>query len=350
MPGPAVYAVAVVSTVAALVAFHEFVYEPHIAPRIEAWAVSFVEGRRRRRRQRQGPIPVPAHPTHENGDENRARRSSDHPSRSNDLGASVELEELVATEVNEWRGHAGRSSLRHRRTASAMDDDESNSFIPYTSLSPTHVLFDSSAPTSPLSPSGDRSGLSSPVAPGIRAARGPSVVSRASPRPQHSARLDSPAAPSPRLPTPISNVSPSLRALTPTLTDVGSHRSFPSSRASSPDVHMPESMYNTAFMSDSGHTADDMLSVTAASSRSVSPFSDGYSAIARSPTIRSPMVLSPHSDSDLELSSDGDDDVLSLRSGMFSPGSGAREVHFDVRSHDGSEAGWASVGRRSPDL
>lgn len=252
--------------------------------------------------------------------------------------------------------------------------DESNTFIPYDPMSPTHVIFDSSLPSSPTSSAGS-SEFKGRIAPDVPPVRSPS---RVSPERYQLPRFDSPVMLSPRLPTPISNISgPSSRALTPTLTDLGSHHSFPSSRASSPDAsapYVPASMYNTALMGsmhgvlESAYNGDDMDSVTAASSRAISPFSDIYSAAARSPTysaaprsptysatarspvIVSPMVLSPVY-SDLELASEDsdDDDLLSVRSGMFSPGA-AREINFDAESHDGSEASWASVGRRSPEL
>ena len=47
-------------------------YEPHIAPKVEAWAENYVERRRQKRRQRQGPIP-----TQPVSNENNSRRSTD---------------------------------------------------------------------------------------------------------------------------------------------------------------------------------------------------------------------------------------------------------------------------------
>ncbi|KAJ2983665.1 hypothetical protein NUW54_g10611 [Trametes sanguinea] len=139
MPGPAVYiAFAVVGVVAVGVAFHEysldaytylrilqFVYEPHIAPKVEIWAESFLERRRQKKRQRQGPILADPHPL-EQGDENSLRRLVSNPrDKKNDdnYSMSIELEQLAAKEREAWRQDAGSSSgLRQRKAASAMDE------------------------------------------------------------------------------------------------------------------------------------------------------------------------------------------------------------------------------------
>ncbi|GBE80200.1 hypothetical protein BKA93DRAFT_926731 [Sparassis latifolia] len=362
MPAPAVYIIAALSAVVAVVAFKEFVYEPHVAPKIEAWAEAFLENRRRRR-HRLTAAPVPQYTTQDGRDENRARRSGSDGERGE---MPVELEQLVTQEVNEWRGSPNGSGLRHRRTAGMMD--ESNTFIPYSTLSPTHVLFDSSAPSSPVSPLERPSLPSSPRSIGehsVSASPSTSVhsLSGRHQTPQVAFRVTSP-----RLPTPISNYSdPSSRALTPNITDIGSSVSSGSSKASTPgasDINIPASMYNTAMMdtSELGHGATVLANPT---SRSHSPFSDVYSVETHSSGSTSPDVRSPNIGSDFDLPSDDDYDVLSPRSGMFSPGS-AQEVlspHFgmldaggghedvsDARSQQGSEASWASVGRRTPEF
>ncbi|KAF8887239.1 hypothetical protein CPB84DRAFT_1523375 [Gymnopilus junonius] len=51
MPAPAVYVLAVVGTVSAVLAFKEFVYEPHIAPAIDRWYIEYQAARMRRQRQ-----------------------------------------------------------------------------------------------------------------------------------------------------------------------------------------------------------------------------------------------------------------------------------------------------------
>ena len=111
---------------------------------------------------------------------------------------------------------------------------------------------------------------------------------------------------------------------------------------------------------DDGHPMNDPL--TNPVSRIQSPISDIHSVDARSNSpehvfaarspFGSPRVQSPSIASDLTLDSDDEFDVLSPRSGMFSPASGAARVDddpFDVVSQHGSEASWASVdGRHSP--
>jgi hypothetical protein len=124
MPAPAVYILAVVGTIAAGVAFKEvninlilsrshdsylafqFVYEPHIAPKIEQWAEEFLANRQARRRQRSGAIAVPS-PGRNRTDED-VSRSLEEERRS------IELENLMAKEVREWRSEVDRSNLRLR--------------------------------------------------------------------------------------------------------------------------------------------------------------------------------------------------------------------------------------------
>ncbi|KAF7357512.1 hypothetical protein MSAN_01347500 [Mycena sanguinolenta] len=162
MPAPAVaamYVLAAVGTVAAGLAFKEFVYEPHIAPRVERWAEEFLAKRQARRMQRSA-VAVPS--TTGGGG------ASDMDGRDVDGKSTYELESLVADEVRQWRSQVdvtrgeGTSGLRHRKhgggapsTASTLD--ESNILIPYDTLAPTHILFDpadgldfttSSSPTS----------------------------------------------------------------------------------------------------------------------------------------------------------------------------------------------------------
>ncbi|KAI0638611.1 hypothetical protein C8Q77DRAFT_1091941 [Trametes polyzona] len=357
MPAPAVYiVVAVVGVFAVGAAFHKSVYEPHIAPQLEVWAESFLERRRQRRRQRQGSVLANPHPF-EAGDENGTRRSKargdDHNSDVDANSMSIELEQLAARERDAWRGTDGPpSGLRQRRPANAMD--ESNTFVPYPPMSPTHVLFDTSEPPSPGARSS--SSLSSH-----------SSLERNSPLstirlPDPSPRIErSPSPPprviSPRLPTPMSNFSPvSSRAITPTttLSDV----SAVSSRRATPDITASRALtsaYNTplggSVISERGRSLNDMQLFPA--SRIQSPFSDIHSVdarsspehvYARSPDV-SPRVQSPSIGSDLTMDPDDEFDILSPRSGMFSPPSRTGDFHYAA-----SDASWASVGRRSPEF
>ncbi|CDO75208.1 hypothetical protein BN946_scf184794.g15 [Trametes cinnabarina] len=330
----------------------QFVYEPHIAPKVETWAESFLENRRQKKRQRQGPVLADPHPL-EQGDENSLRRLFSDPrdkKNDDDCSMSIELEQLAAQEREAWRQGAGSSSgLRQRNAASAMD--ESNVSIPYPAMTPTHVIFDTSEPPSPGGRSSIRSTPlssknSSPsqpraVIPGPRSV----VVKLPSPPPRNI---------SPRLPTPMSNYTPaSSRAISPaTLLE-----------RSSTDVFAPQastSAYNTpvggSIISQRSTSRGDIHSFP--SSRGQSPFSEIHSVDARdSPEhiharspVASPRVQSPSIGSDLTMESDDEFDILSPRSGMFSP---SNRVHVFLRddvSQHGSDVSWASVGRRSPEF
>ncbi|KAG2360846.1 hypothetical protein BDR07DRAFT_1335195, partial [Suillus spraguei] len=124
MPAPvAVYVVAAIASVAAAVAFHEFVFEPHIAPAIERWAEDFLAKRRARRG---GPIPVPSTRGSGSGDPGPSgtdpRKRS--PAREED---SIELEGLNLGLVDEWRNKVHRTAQAtsvRRRVRVIPDTDE----------------------------------------------------------------------------------------------------------------------------------------------------------------------------------------------------------------------------------
>ncbi|TFK47005.1 hypothetical protein OE88DRAFT_1666821 [Heliocybe sulcata] len=297
MPGPAVYAVvAVVSTVAVVYAFKEFVYEPHIAPKFEAWAESYVARRRARRRQRQGPKLAPPHTTSDDGLNDEAGLV-----RKDDDRTSIELERLAAREVDEWRNDVDRSQsqLRQRRPRNALE--ESNVSIPFEPMSPTHVLFDSSTISSPSigrTPSGTMS-VSTLAEPLVAGAEGRSVTPPAA---------LAPTIIYPRLPTP---------ALT--------RASTPENRAALEQSAV--SLFQSAYSGSPASSRSPTPPPVFASPRPASPFSD-LAAVARA---RSDMT-SPFS-----LASDADD-VLSLSSA-------AASVHEDSDEElDLSSTGsWESV-------
>ncbi|KAH7922575.1 hypothetical protein BV22DRAFT_1048802 [Leucogyrophana mollusca] len=159
MPAPAaavgVYVVAAIAGTAAIVAFKEFVYEPHIAPAIERWAEDFV-ARRQARRSRSAPVPIAV-----SGD----TRPDAGSKRDDDEAETFELEGLVAREVDEWRNEVHRSrtlsggTLRLRKSAISRDVhtnsisttsiDESIASLPYTPIAPTHVISNVSSPLTP---------------------------------------------------------------------------------------------------------------------------------------------------------------------------------------------------------
>ncbi|KAL0950315.1 hypothetical protein HGRIS_010290 [Hohenbuehelia grisea] len=206
MPGPGVYVIGVVGTIAAGMAFKEYVYEPYIAPKLEQWAEEFVAKRKAKRLQKQGLVAVSAHsevpsPQPSGSDVgktpdflgfNKRRDSIESdlfagPSLGN---RSIELEHLVSKELREWRTE-GTSGLRHRKnTGSASEStyvsmrrtysqmDESNPSIPYAPISLTHVLYDSSStPSTPTS----TVGFTGQISPAPRS-QTPHKVSRSMPR------------------------------------------------------------------------------------------------------------------------------------------------------------------------
>ncbi|KAL4245843.1 hypothetical protein ABKN59_001598 [Abortiporus biennis] len=298
MPGPVVYVAVVIGTVAAALAFHEFIYEPHIAPKVEAWAESFIERRRRQRENRNGPIAVPVQEFPM--DENQARRDE----RGTEVQAS---------------GDDSDRTLRQRNNAGVME--ESNVFIPYHPLSPTQVTTDYS---------------------------GSSAVSQSSRSPRST----------PRSPAPLSNVS---RTYSPPISPNDQlNRSVSSTSSFTPAVLGPQSPTSMVGSTHSEHFSDARSALAVDSqppSRAMSPFSDIHAASTatynNSSAVTSPFILSPSIGSDFELPSDSEEAVLSpsLRSGMFSPSLVNAEDPFEVGSVQGSDdvSSWASVdGRRTP--
>ncbi|KAF9647827.1 hypothetical protein BDM02DRAFT_3187653 [Thelephora ganbajun] len=123
MPGPAVYVVvAVVSAVATGYVIKEFIYKPHIAPMIRGW---IERQKAHRASQRRMYSPVPAASEH---------RSPHHsPTRNS---PPIELETVVASEVNEWRTSA---NIRRRQTNNVLDDQIPTG-VDYPLLSPSTPL------------------------------------------------------------------------------------------------------------------------------------------------------------------------------------------------------------------
>ncbi|KAJ7615873.1 hypothetical protein FB45DRAFT_934830 [Roridomyces roridus] len=257
MPAPAVvgvYVLAAVGTVAAGVAFKEFVYEPHIAPRIERWAENFLARREARKRARNA-IAVPV-----SSSDGSSKRDGDDGRGLGDEGGSFdgkstyELESLISQEVRQWREgvDVGPSSgLRHRRTGGAPPAlDESNIIIPYSPMSPTHVLFD---PNDGLS-------VSSPT----------STISSRVPTPASTLSHESFRAPPPQVPTPDPSVrgSPTRALASSARTDI-----VDTDPCSSPS-HVPSLSLSHPLDLESEADLALLSASTPTSSRPVSPFSD----------------------------------------------------------------------------
>ncbi|KAG5637813.1 hypothetical protein H0H81_003145 [Sphagnurus paluster] len=338
-------------------------YEPHIAPKIEQWAQEFLANREARRKQRAGLVPVSAVP-HSDSSRNSGSGSGDEDEpdagdKRDLLGESIELQNLVASEVHGWRRQVNRSQsaprLRRRgkATSSGSHLEESaatTSRSPFVPMSPTHVIFDPSLPSTPTStiPSIESSPAPRPTtlqeAPSLS-----STLLSLSP-PQVPARLPTPPASS--LASPAAPQSPPfIPSLSQSYPADLEHEhgleflSAPSSRAESPFVSFsrPISTNDTGTgLSNSNYYS--FSSPTALSPPSVLSPLDPFT----SPSL----ILRPPSRSlsDVDLMSDFGGQ------GPLSPGAISAmsfDEHLDTddeedEGSDGSGSSWASTGARSP--
>ncbi|KIJ69702.1 hypothetical protein HYDPIDRAFT_184301 [Hydnomerulius pinastri MD-312] len=169
-PPVAVYVAVTIVGVAAALAFKEFVYEPHIAPAVEAWAENFLERRRKARNSRASAVGFSSSGRHRRSSSSSPPPSPAHGENNAEFAAEAyELEGLVAREVDEWRNEVLRSQelnpdgLRRRRAFTdsfdgmstsldeVTDDGHTQSFtsLTHTPLAPTHVISNVSSPIAP---------------------------------------------------------------------------------------------------------------------------------------------------------------------------------------------------------
>ncbi|TFK96804.1 hypothetical protein BDV98DRAFT_471331, partial [Pterulicium gracile] len=88
------------------------VYEPHIAPKIEVWAESFIANRAAKRRRREGvSVGVSAASDHDESPlvPRGASISGGSVRRDERSSSTYELETMVSKEVDEWRTEVQRS-------------------------------------------------------------------------------------------------------------------------------------------------------------------------------------------------------------------------------------------------
>ncbi|PPQ92763.1 hypothetical protein CVT25_003872 [Psilocybe cyanescens] len=314
MPAPAVYIIAIVGTVGAVLAFKEFVYEPHIAPAIDKWKLEYQAARRRREAANasEGDLLMSQTETRKPD----IGRSSDDADDSDDdkplaeVGkgsnrflkgglllrrqvpesqGDVELEDFVAREVNEWRNEDTGHVLRQRKNASenASENamDESIHAIPYAPLSPsrTHVVFDPSAPSTPGSGSGSRH----PSLPHSPVVTSGIDISRDNGSPKSAPRSSSPQVPSPKvasrplsplLPPPPPQVSPFQHSITQSMLLGTANSTTPTSASIiSSSSHPLQHSYTVPSLSQSYPQDLDyehgLELLSPPSSRSESPFS-----------------------------------------------------------------------------
>jgi len=199
-------------------------------------------------------------------------------------------------------------------SASALDGP--NTSLPYATISPTHVIFDQSLPTTPTSEGGSAPGGSPPAPMSARLHR------------SSSSTLRSPDVPSIRLPTP----DPSLRPLSPGVLN---------------DASIIAS-YEVAHASDSSRSILDVESVsdTPFSSPPQSPFS-----ALGAPRLHHQGIIfeSPASEMDFLSDSDADSFIIDSPSNASADES-ANGDDSDTQSNHwegGSTSSWASATHRS---
>lgn len=117
--------------------------------------------RRRARRQRSlipvpASSPIPLRTRRSSGRSDHTLSDSDSDSKGSNAFSTrrnnTDLDNLVAHEVQEWRSEVQRSQssgLRHRSNAGVRALDQSVNTVPHASMSPTHVIIDTSVPTTP---------------------------------------------------------------------------------------------------------------------------------------------------------------------------------------------------------
>ncbi|KAF5369693.1 hypothetical protein D9615_010148 [Tricholomella constricta] len=348
MPAPAVYILAVVGAVAAGIAFKEFVYEPHIAPKVEQWAEEFLAKRQARRGQRAGAVPVSVPLRNDDTTWSGRSKHSDSGDEGDERRQSIELEHLIAKEVREWQSEVNRSqTLRRRGNAGPAGfrdpSDASTTATNRSSLvptSPTHVLFDPSLPSTPISTLPSAKPSPSPHVSSLREARSRSTL-RSPPPLEAPGSLPTPAPSSDTaslVPTRLSLSPSSIPSLSQSYPQDLDHEhgiellSAPSSR--------PDSPFSSFSQSLSVH--DSMMS-------SSNYYSFSSPNAASPPNLSSPQVRPPsRSLSDLDFLSDFDEhdpmSPLSAVSGISS----FDDHHLDdgTRS-EMSGSSWASAGVRN---
>lgn len=107
-----------IATVATVIAFHQFVYEPHIAPAIERWAEDFLAKRRAR-------YPAPVLFTLGSGHGDPGPSGADPKKRT--LAGEEDSVELQGYKLDEWRSqvhHTTQSMGMRRRVRVIPDTDE----------------------------------------------------------------------------------------------------------------------------------------------------------------------------------------------------------------------------------
>lgn len=126
----------------------QFVYEPHIAPTIEAWAEDFLERRRAARNRHASTVPVrtsrrrgsssSSDSSHQDNDPHRDRGDSDRVLGPNDFSVDdLELEALASREVHEWRNEVLRSQQRSQNGLRRRKTDRPRGFDSLDSASTT---------------------------------------------------------------------------------------------------------------------------------------------------------------------------------------------------------------------
>ncbi|KAG7097580.1 hypothetical protein E1B28_004917 [Marasmius oreades] len=273
MPGPAVYVAVVVGTAAAGFAFKHFVYDPHIAPKIDVWKHEFRARRQARRRRRQGPVPVAVAL-------NSARKES--KDRVSDISGSddsddahvdrrlYELENMVTQEVLDWRSEVDRAATLRKRKPRNVDDHSvvsgsttswslpQNAQITLDNAIPSQIVVDFGSESTSTIPSRQSSHTRSPQVSTLRSSTSRSTLRSPQSRDVQLAE------------TRISPPTPTCSNFSCTESDGHSHTIASASPPVSSPSHVPSLSLSHPVDLDREH---DIELLSAPSSRPDSPFS-----------------------------------------------------------------------------
>ncbi|KAG6915909.1 hypothetical protein DXG01_009279 [Tephrocybe rancida] len=344
MPAPAaaVTVATIVGVFAVGYAFKKFVYEPHIAPKLEQWAVEYIAHRDAQRRQRAGAIPVMASPHRRDMPDKRSDSGNEGSERQ-----SIELENLIAKEVREWRSEVNRSqTLRHRGKQGSSGSQYTIESVQSKTLltSPTHVLVDPSIPSTPSSTLPSIEASPAPRVTPLREASSRSTLRSPPPAPPQGLGLLPTPAPSTTLSPGVPQRAPLSPGMIPSLS-----QSFPFELDQEHGVELlsaPSSRPDSPFSTFSQPVSPSVHGTNLSSANYYS-FSSPNTFTAGN--VISPLVRPPSRGlSDLDFLSDLDEhDALSPR--WSEAGLSAPDEHFiNDRLSDASGSSWASAGARSP--
>ncbi|KAI0004984.1 hypothetical protein BJV74DRAFT_880905 [Russula compacta] len=139
MPGPAIYVAVAIGTVAAVIVFKEFVYDPHFRPKISAWREDIISRRQRRARPHSHSVSQSSPPPPEGNDgrqvspqrDTRGKKKQSRRSVESSVTPHIELQHLIASEVESLKSSVeadgDNTGIRLRRVGESLKPREGNS-------------------------------------------------------------------------------------------------------------------------------------------------------------------------------------------------------------------------------